>query len=90
MTYAINLNAIPWQATDALIKHDLTQVGTMGYLGVAYFWDFEYKHDLRPMSVAGHRWVHTKLLAEGLDVGGVSQRHEVIIKQATNRFKMAS
>ena len=89
MTYAINLNAIPWEATDALIKHDESQVGTMGYLGVAYFWASEYKHVLRAMSVAGHRWVHTKLLKEDLEVDGVSQRHEEIINQAVNRFKIS-
>jgi hypothetical protein len=88
MTYAINLNVIPWKATQALIKHDQSQVGTMGYLGVAYFWAFDYKHYMRPMSVAGKRWVHTKLLKEKLDVSDVSQKHQAIIEQAANRFSI--
>ena len=86
MTYSINLDVLPWAATDALIRHDLEQVGTLGYLGVAYFWAHDYKHYLRPMSVAGKRWVHTKLLEEGLSPEGVSQKHQFIIEQASKRF----
>ena len=86
MTYSINLDVLPWDATDALIRHDLEQVGTLGYLGVAYFWAHDYKHFLRPMSVAGKRWVHTKLLEEGLSPEGVSDRHQLIIEQASKRF----
>ena len=86
MTYSINLDVLPWPATDALIRHDQTQVGTLGYLGVAYFWAHDYKHYLRPMSVAGKRWVHTKLIKEGLSVDGVSDRHQLIIEQASKRF----
>ena len=58
---------------------DKTFVGTEDYMGMGYFWNYEYRHYMRDMSYAKRRRVHKKLLAAGLDVRHVSARHESII-----------
>ena len=78
-TYSINLETITWQATDALLKLDETFIGTPSYLGLAYFWAYEYRHYLRSASVAQCKKVHKKWLDADLDFLETSQAHWDII-----------
>lgn len=39
-------------------------------MGVAYFWDWEYRHTLRPTTYAQRRRVHKALMEAGLKVSG--------------------
>ena len=78
-TYSINLNTISWDATDALIKLDETFVGTPNYLGMTYFWAYEYRHYMRDASIAQRVKVHKKWLQAGLDFLKTSQAHWDII-----------
>ena len=78
-TYSINCNTISWEATDALIKLDMTFVGTPNYLGMTYFWAYEYRHYMRHASIAQRVKVHKKWLEAGLDFLETSQAHWDII-----------
>jgi hypothetical protein len=66
-------------ATEALSNLDQTFIGTGDYMGLAYFWNFEYRHYLCNASYGTRRHVHTVLLEAGLDVGVKSAAHSAII-----------
>lgn len=65
--YAINLNAISWDASGEIYKLDKKFIGTEDYMGVAYFWSHEYKHFLRDFTVSQRRRIHKKALKLGVD-----------------------
>ena len=79
MAAHLNTDVLTLNANTALLNLDRTFIGTDDYMGMAYFWDYEYRHDLRDASYARRRKVHTLLLAAGLDVGGESAAHRAII-----------
>ena len=84
-THSINLETISWEATDALIKLDETYVGTPSYLGMAYFWAYEYRHYMRDASIAQRVKVHKKWLKAGLDFLETSQHHWDIIGEVLKK-----
>ena len=84
-THSINLETITWEATDALLKLDATFVGTRSYLGLAYFWAYEYRHYLRSASVAQCKKVHKKWLEADLDFLETSQAHWNIIGEVMKK-----
>jgi hypothetical protein len=75
-TYLLNLTTT---ALDLLRKLDSCLVGTPHYMGIAYFWAYEYRHYLRDKEYETCRICHQELLLAGLDVSGVSDEHEKII-----------
>lgn len=75
----LDTNDITWPATDALLHLDASFIGTPDYMGVAYFWAYEYRRPMRGLSYADRRRVHHDLLAAGLVVDGESDAHEAII-----------
>ena len=82
MTYSINMNTVGWKATMALLNLDKTFIGdSENYMGLCYFWNYEYRHYLRDASVSQNKRVHKKWLDSGLDLVGVSQDHLDIINQ---------
>tara|TARA_R100001086_G_scaffold3546_1_gene2438 strand:- start:9721 stop:9972 length:252 start_codon:yes stop_codon:yes gene_type:complete len=76
----LNLNAISWPATLGLLKLDEGFLGSCDYMGIAYFWNYEYRHWLRGASISQRRRVHAKMLKEGLEVCGKSDAHLSIIQ----------
>ena len=80
----INLNNITSQAFADIHELDTKYVGTNNYLGVAYFWNYEYRHYLRDTTNHRRKRVHDLFLKEGLDVAGSSDRHLKIIQNITN------
>lgn len=84
-TYKINLGTASHEATQAILKLDASFVGTENYLGVSYFWSYEYRYPMRDASVATRKAVHTKMLKAGLDVDGCTPRHDSIIAWATKK-----
>ena len=60
-------------------KLDKTFIGGPNYMGVDYFWHYEYRHCLRNASPVQRVRVHKKLLKAGLKVDGCSEKHEKII-----------
>ena len=82
MSYSINMNTVGWNAMVALLDLDETFIGDAeNYMGLSYFWHYEYRHYLRGASVSQNKRVHKKWLEAGLDLTGVSQDHLDIINQ---------
>jgi hypothetical protein len=77
----LNLNSI---TTNAFIKmHELDQkfIGSFDYIGLAYFWSYEYRHYLRDASIEERRLVHNNFLNHGLTLEDASEKHFTIIKK---------
>jgi hypothetical protein len=79
----INTNTLTFEATNGLLALDKTFIGTPHYMGMAYFWHYEYRHYMRPMPYAVNRRIHKALLEAGLEVNGAGPRHQAIIEQMT-------
>ncbi len=62
---------------------DTGYIGTNSYMGVAYFWDYTYRHTMRDLSHAKRATIHRKLLKAGLDVASVSKKHSEIIDKGS-------
>ena len=76
----INLETITFEAFSKLLWLDKSFVGTPNYMGIAYFWNYEYRHYLRDMSGYRRRLVHKKGLQENVDFLEVGNRQWDIIK----------
>src|ERR1035437_1221649 len=68
---------------DGLLAMDKKLVGTRHYLGMAFFWAYEYRHYLRPASTTTCQLVHDALLRAGLLLRGESPQHLAIIEHYT-------
>ena len=84
-TYSINLNTTTWEATDALIQLDKKFIGSPSYMGLAYFWAYEYRHYLRDATVAQCKKVHKKWMEADLDFLETSQAHWDIIGEVLKK-----
>jgi hypothetical protein len=69
--YLINLDALPYEAFLDLEKLDKGYIGTPNYMGLAFFWAWEYGHYLREASLSQRRRVHKQALDLGLDMVAV-------------------
>jgi|LakMenEpi03Aug12_release.lakeMendotaPanAssembly.Ray.scaffolds.fasta_scaffold38884_16 hypothetical protein len=76
---------LTFRATMILHRIDDAMIGTPDYMGLAYWWAEEYKHHLRAATPAECKRAHDKLIAEGLALDGVSDRHKEIIYKITER-----
>lgn len=65
--YAINLNTISYDAFSKIYSLDKKFIGTKDYMGLAFFWGYEYKHYLRDASTSQRRRIHNKGLDKNLD-----------------------
>ena len=72
---------ISMKASGKVRDLDETLVGTPDYMGIAYFWDMEYKFDLRDQPPNKLKAVHDALLKAKLPLDGTSPEHEAIIKK---------
>jgi len=77
----LNTNTLSMEAYCAIRKLDDSFVGTHKYIGIAWFWNYEYRHSLRGASYYRRRLVHKALLADGLNLGGKSEEHRCIIER---------
>lgn len=80
----VNIETLPFGGFQKIIELDATLVGTSDYMGFAFFWNYEYRHYLRPQRPHILRKIHSALLSEGLDVSGKSERHLQIITKYFN------
>ena len=83
----ISYSSLSARHLEALMRVDDEAVGTKDYLGLAYFWAYEYRHPLRECSFALRRRVHAALLTAGLAVNGESKKHLAIINRITAKFQ---
>lgn len=82
MSFAVRLMTTG-RAYDRLLKLDADLIGSPDYFGAAWFWHYDYRHELRGASHATRRRVHAAMLAAGLDVSEASERHEAIVQRLT-------
>lgn len=79
----LNINALTNDAIDGLHALDKTFIGTKNYMGIAWFWNNEYKHylrgDVKEITYLTRRRVHNAMLRAGLDVEGESEQHRAIV-----------
>ena len=68
-------------ALNAVVALDETLIGTADYMGLAFFWAYEYRHYLRDCTQPARCRVHDRLLADGLALDGESARHLQIITE---------
>jgi hypothetical protein len=66
-----------------LCRIDDAMVGTPDYMGIASWWNYEYRHYLRPATPAERKRAHDKIILEGLPIDGMSDRHSEIIQRIT-------
>lgn len=81
----INLNTITGEAFVKIHDIDKNFINTPNYLGIAYFWAYEYRHYLRDATISERKKVHKLFLNNGLDIVGVSEKHFNIIKKVTKQ-----
>ena len=62
-------------------KLDIKFCGTPNYLGIAFFWNPEYKQFLRIATPKQRKLVHDRLIAAGLKLNGVSDKHKAIVEK---------
>ena len=60
---------------------DAEWVGTENYMGLAYFWAYEYRYPMRDASAYDLVRVHDAFLAAGLELDGESDAHAEIIER---------
>jgi hypothetical protein len=82
---AINLNTITSQAFVKIYEIDQSFINTNNYLGLAYFWAYEYRHYLRDASIAQRKKVHNLFLKNNLIIDHASEKHFEIIKSITKQ-----
>lgn len=79
----INLNTISNAAFSKMYELDKQFVGTENYMGLAYYWNYEYRHYLRDAKPHIRMKVHKSFLLENLPIADATEKHFQIIKKHT-------
>ena len=66
-------------AFDAVKALDETFIGTPNYMGLAWFWEYDYRHALRDCTREQRVAVHDAFIAARLNVAGNSEAHTNIV-----------
>jgi len=77
--FSLNLETISTQAFKGILKIDQGFVGSSDYMGIAFFWNYDYRHFLRDATVSKRKSVHSKFIKSGLNVSESSEAHEKIV-----------
>ena len=70
------------KAEAAILWLDAGFIGTDDYMGIAWFWSYEYRHFLRGATYRQRQRAHAGLLKAGLSIDGDSEQHLAIIEKA--------
>lgn len=62
---------------------DESFIGTKDYMGLAYFWNYEYRHSLRDCTLRNRIKIHDAFVKARLVINGESDEHLSIIKKIT-------
>jgi len=63
----------------------LEPTGKPGYTGKEWFWNMEFKHDLRDANEAVRKAVHDGMIIYGLDPAGATGFHRVVVDKVMER-----
>lgn len=66
-----------------LFELDESFIGTTEYMGLAYFWGYEYKFTLRDCTIKNRIKIHDAWLKAGLPLNGASNLHKAILDKIT-------
>ncbi len=75
------METISFDAYKAIKKIDESFIGSDNYMGVAWFHNYEYRHDMRGLSIAKRKKIHDAMVKAGLDLSGIGQKHNTIMAQ---------
>ena len=56
-------------------------VGTPNYMGIYWFWNYEFRHVMRDATPEKTKKVHDAFLSAKLEVSGNSEQHKKIIRK---------
>lgn len=80
-------SADPKYIMQSVIMHiDATLVGTPYYMGIASFWNTEYKFTMRETTKSVLIKIHNAFLENNLDVSGQSDKHQQIIDKYIKKY----
>lgn len=82
----MNINHISIKGLTKLINLDKSFINTPDYLGLAYFWNYEYRHYLRDVNEQTRRKVHQSFIKNNLKINGESSDHLKIIRKITKLY----
>jgi hypothetical protein len=72
---------ITGEAIAKIMKLDDSFIGTPDYMGITYFWHYDFRHYLRDSSRYRRRLVHKHMVEAGLAPDGNSPAHYAIVKR---------
>ena len=74
MTYSINLNSTNFETITMLYSIDKKNINSNKYLGLAYFWDSDIKHEMRCMN-SPHlmKQLHNQFIKHGVKYDSENQ-----------------
>ena len=64
-----------------LMELDRSFIGSRDYMGLAYFWAYEFRHALRDASPFVRRKVHADFIKAGLPPDGFTREHLAIVRK---------
>lgn len=76
--YEVYLTFPQFQRLHAIDKE---WIGSEHYMGLAYFWAYEYRYPMRETSAYDRVRVHRAFLEAGLEPSGESDEHQAIINR---------
>jgi hypothetical protein len=82
----LDLSKLTSAAKDGLYALDERYVGTDNYMGVAYFWNTEYKWELRDAAPKKRREVHEAFRKARLKLDDESPAHAAIVEKAFGKL----
>ena len=82
----IDLDTITGEAFVKVHELDQTFINTPNYLGVAYFWNYEYRHYLREASTTQRKEVHKLFRQFEIGIDKASYLHLEIINHVLKRI----
>ena len=87
MSIEIKLGGVTLPALCKISEIDHTFIGSLNYMGVAYFWSQKHPQRARltKASINSRRKVHNALVNEGLDLDGDTGIHRSIINIVLER-----
>ena len=74
MTYSINLDSTNFETITMLYNIDKKNINSNKYLGLAYFWDCDIKHEMRCMN-SPHlmKQLHSQFIKQGVPFDSENQ-----------------
>jgi hypothetical protein len=82
----MNLQINTLEAFSKIQELDQGFIGTPHYMGLAYYWNYAYRHYLRDASAWQRKKVHNKFLAHNLQPDGQTDSHLQIIHSVIKKF----